>query len=83
MKRRLFLVVATMLLLTSPLMFAQPGSANLSADVAFWVDHWSRPKLALFGPEEEAFNKNVHQITFVRDGSNEATDPGVLDANIR
>jgi len=25
------------------------------------VAYWGRPRVALFGPEEEAFNKNVHE----------------------
>jgi hypothetical protein len=83
MKCRLVFIVASMFLLSSQTIFAQQGSADSSADIAFWVDHWSRPKLALFGPEEEAFNNNVHQITFAWDDSNDATDPGVLDANVR
>jgi len=83
MKCRLVFIVASMFLLSSQTIFAQQGSADSSADIAFWVDHWSRPKLALFGPEEEAFNNNVHQITFSWDDSNDATDPGVLDANVR
>jgi outer membrane protein OmpA-like peptidoglycan-associated protein len=83
MKCRLVFIVATMFVLACPAMLAQQGPANSFRDVAFWVDHWSRPKLALFGPEEEAFNQNVHQITFAWDDSNDATDPGVLDADVQ
>ena len=59
MKCRLVFAVITVLLLTSTGIFAQQSSSQSSADVAFWVASWAQPRVALFGPEQEAFNKNV------------------------
>jgi hypothetical protein len=64
MKCRLVFAAITLLVLTSTGTFAQQGAPESSADAAFWVVYWGRPSVDLFGPEEEAFNKNVHAIEF-------------------
>ena len=70
MKRRLVLAVITMLLSTSIEIFAQRGPSEsptdvafseAPSDIAFWVAYWGKPRTVLFGPEEEAFNNNVHE----------------------
>jgi hypothetical protein len=83
MKCRLVLAVITMLLLTSTGIFAQQGASESSADVGFWVVYWGRPRLVLLGPEEEAFNNNVHEIMFPWNDHDEPSNPGILDANVR
>ena len=60
MKRHIFLPLVV-LLLASTAAFAQSGSAEPKTDVAYWVDHRSRPPVIVFGPEEEAFYQNVSQ----------------------
>ena len=73
MKCRLVFVMISILFLTSIEILAQQGSSGAStpvafseapADVAFWVAYWGKPRVALFGPEQEAFNQNVHEIMF-------------------
>jgi hypothetical protein len=68
MKCRLAFVVITMLLLTGSKIFAQQGTSQASTkvafseaptDVAFWVAYWGKPRVVLFGPEEEAFGQNA------------------------
>jgi hypothetical protein len=83
MKSRVILIVAAMLLLTSTGMFAQQSAADASSNVAFWVAYWGRPRATLFGPAEEAFNQNMQPIMFKWDQSNDPTDPGALDSNVR
>jgi outer membrane protein OmpA-like peptidoglycan-associated protein len=81
MKCRLFLFVITMLLLTSTGMFAQQDESP--ADVAFWVAYWDQPRVALFGPDQEAFNQNVHEILFPWNDHDDPSNPSVLDDNVR
>ena len=73
MKCRLFLFVITMLLLTSTGMFAQQDESP--ADVAFWVAYWDQPRVALFGPDQEAFNQNVHEILFPWNDHDDPSNP--------
>jgi outer membrane protein OmpA-like peptidoglycan-associated protein len=82
MKRRLVLVGVTMLFATSIPLFAK-GTSGASADDAFWVAYWARPKLALNGPEEQAFNENVHKITFAHDRFDHALDEDTLNADVQ
>ena len=81
MKRHLFLTATAMFLLSSHCLFAQQSSGR-SAD-AFWVTYWAQPRVALFGPEEQAFNDNVHTILFARDDANDPTDPSDLDKTVQ
>ena len=83
MKYRLLFAVITMLLLTSTGIFAQQSASESSADVAFWVAHWAGPRVVLFGPEEEAFNNNVHEIMFPWNDHDEPSNPDVLESNVR
>jgi outer membrane protein OmpA-like peptidoglycan-associated protein len=76
MKCRFLLFAATMFLLTTPAIFAQSGDA-------FWVAYWSQPRVVLYGPEEQAFNDNTHVVLFARDDSNDPTDPGTFDNDVR
>jgi hypothetical protein len=58
MNCRIFLL-SIVLLLAGTAAFAQAGSLEPTIDVAYWVDHWSRPPVIVFGPEEEAFCLNI------------------------
>jgi outer membrane protein OmpA-like peptidoglycan-associated protein len=81
MKCHIVLIVLT--LFTGTGVFAQAGPLESSADVAFWVAFWERPRVVLFGPEEEAFNKNVHEVLFPWNDHEEPSNPSVLDDNVR
>jgi outer membrane protein OmpA-like peptidoglycan-associated protein len=81
MKYHAALIVVT--LLTSTEIFAQQGFSEPSADVAFWVAYWGRPRVVLFGPEEQAFNDNIHEILFPWNDHEEPSNPTVLDDNVR
>ncbi len=83
MKCRLVLIAATIFLLTTPGIFAQQAGANSSDADAFWVTYWAQPRVVLYGPEEQAFNDNTHVVLFARDDSNNPTDPGTFDNDVR
>ena len=83
MKYRLVLVAIPMLLLASIPLFAKIAPSEAFADDAFWIDYWGKPKVVLYGPEEEAFNQNVHKITFAHDGFDHALDQDTLNANVQ
>jgi outer membrane protein OmpA-like peptidoglycan-associated protein len=82
MKCRLALVAVTMLLVTSIPLFAK-GSSGASADDAFWVDFWAKPRVVLFGPDEQAFNENMHEITFAHDRFDHSLDENALNADVQ
>jgi outer membrane protein OmpA-like peptidoglycan-associated protein len=82
MKRGFVLVGATMLLASNIPLLAEAASGAF-ADEAFWVAYWARPKLAIYGPENQAFNENVHQITFAHDRFDHALDESTLDADVQ
>ena len=54
-----------------------------SADDAFWVAYWAKPKVALYGPENQAFDENVHKITFAHDRFDHALDEDTLNADVQ
>jgi outer membrane protein OmpA-like peptidoglycan-associated protein len=86
MKCRLVLIVITVLLWPSVGLFAQEGTSDASApqasaeEVAYWVAYWAKPRV-VFGPEEQAFNSNMHEVVFPNNNYDQPTDPNVLDAN--
>src|ERR1700733_12525388 len=92
MKSRLVFAVITMLFLTSMETFAQQGNSEAStdvafsevpADVAFWVAYWGKPRVIIFGPEQEAFNQNVHEILFPWNDHDDPSYPHVLNENVQ
>jgi outer membrane protein OmpA-like peptidoglycan-associated protein len=92
MKCRLVLAVITMLLSASLEIFAQRGTSEAPTDVAFseaptdvafWVAYWGKPRTVLFGPEEEAFNKNVHGILFPWNDDDGPLNPNILEDNVQ
>ena len=80
---RLIVVIATVVLFSSTGVFAQAGSASSTSDVGFWVDHWSRPPVILFGEEQETFNKNMQTILFPWNDHDEPSNPSALDSDIQ
>jgi outer membrane protein OmpA-like peptidoglycan-associated protein len=83
MKCRLVLVAVSMLLLTSIELFAQQDTSEAPADVAFWVDYWAKPRVVLFGPEEQAFNNNLHEIMFPLNVFDHPLNPNTVDDNVQ
>jgi outer membrane protein OmpA-like peptidoglycan-associated protein len=83
MKCRLILAAVTTLLLTSLPLSAKNNPSGASADDAFWVDYWGKPRVALYGPEEVAFNQNIHKITFAHDRFDHALDEDTLNADVQ
>jgi hypothetical protein len=63
--------------------FAQQGAPESPADVAFWVVYWGQPGAVLVGPEEEAFNQNVHEIMFPWNDHDEPSNPSDLADNVQ
>jgi outer membrane protein OmpA-like peptidoglycan-associated protein len=92
MKCRLVFAVTTILFLTSVQMFAQRRNleastdvafSEASPDVAFWVAYWAKPRVLIFGPEQEAFDQNVHEILFPWNDHDDPSNPNVLDDNVQ
>jgi outer membrane protein OmpA-like peptidoglycan-associated protein len=82
MQCRLSLVAVTMLLVTGVSLFAKSPS-GASPDPADWVAYWSKPRVILFGPEEQAFYENVHEITFAHNRFDHALDEKTLNADVQ
>ena len=82
MSRRVLLLSA-IVLLSSPVIFAQTEPGGPKTDVAFWVDHWSRPPVILFGAEEEAFYQNMQVILFPWNDHDEPSNQSALDSNVQ
>ena len=82
MKCRLVLVAVTMLLVTSIPLFAN-GPSGVSTDDAYWVEYWSKPPVPLYGPDQQAFNDNMHAITFAHDRFDHALDQNTLNADVQ
>jgi outer membrane protein OmpA-like peptidoglycan-associated protein len=84
MKCRLVLVVMAVLLWPSLGLFAQQGTSDAastaSAD-AYWIAYWAKPSLDLFGPEEQTFNSNMHEVLFPDNNYDQPSDPNILDAD--
>jgi outer membrane protein OmpA-like peptidoglycan-associated protein len=92
MKFQLVFAVITMLFLSNAILFAQRGDpqratevafSEAPADVAFWVDYWGKPRVVIFGPEQEAFNQNVHEVLFPWNDHDGPSNPNILDENVQ
>jgi outer membrane protein OmpA-like peptidoglycan-associated protein len=82
MKCPLPLVAVTILLVIGIPLFAK-GPSGTSADAAYWVDYWAKPRVVLFGPEEQAFNENMHEIRFAHDRFDHPLDENALNADVQ
>lgn len=79
MKCRPVLVGAMMLLVSGIPLSVKAASV----DDAFWVAHWAKPRVAPYGPDQQAFNEGVHEITFAHDRFDHALDESTLNANVQ
>jgi outer membrane protein OmpA-like peptidoglycan-associated protein len=82
MRFRLALAFVTTLFLSSIAMPQEAGT-NTPSDVAFWVAHWAQPAVILFGPEEEAFYKNMKNVMFSRNIYDDPVNPSALDDDVQ
>ena len=83
MKCRLLFAVSAMFLLTGTRTVAQQDVSTSSSDVAYWVAYWAQPRVVMYGPEEEAFNQNMHEVLFPWNEHDEPSNPSVLDDNVQ
>ena len=81
MRYRLAFTIAATLLLSSATMLAQVTSSD--AGGAFWVTYWAGPRVILFGPEEDAFYKNMKDVMFLRNDYDAPINPSALDENVQ
>jgi outer membrane protein OmpA-like peptidoglycan-associated protein len=87
MNHRLALVILTTLLFPGITIFAQQDTSNASTpdvsaeEVTYWVAYWAKPRVVLFGPEEQSFNSNMHEVLFPNNNYDQPVDPNILDAN--
>ena len=65
------------------MIFAQTEPGGGKTNVAFWVDHWARPPVILFGLDEETFYKNMQVILFPWNDHDEPSNPSALDSNVQ
>lgn len=83
MRSTLFFTLAMVLLFTCITASAQVEATSASTDAAFWVAYWARPRVILFGPEEEAFYKNMKEVMFPWNDHDEPSNPSALDDNVQ
>ena len=81
MRYRLAFTIAATLLCPSATVLAQATSSSVEA--AFWVAYWAKPRVILFGPEEDAFYKNMKDVMFLRNDYSVPINPGALDDNVQ
>ncbi|HXJ89798.1 MAG TPA: OmpA family protein [Candidatus Binatia bacterium] len=77
------ILISAIVLLASPMIFAQREPGAPHTDVAFWVNHWSQPPVIVFGPDEEAFNQNMQVVMFPYDDHDEPSNISALDNNVQ
>jgi outer membrane protein OmpA-like peptidoglycan-associated protein len=76
------LIGVTMVVLANIPLSAK-GASGAFADDAFWVTYWAKPKVAPYGPEQQAFNANVREVTFAHDRFDHALDENTLNADVQ
>ena len=78
---RHMLLISVITVLATPALFAQTEPGGPKTDAAFWVDHWSKPPVIVFGPEEETFYKNMQVVLFPYNDHDEPSNLSALDSN--
>ncbi len=85
MRHRLaFTIAATLVFffLFSATMLAQELAGSSDAG-ARWVAYWAAPPVILYGPEQDAFYKNMKSIMFLRNDYEVPTNPSALDDDVQ
>lgn len=80
---RCILLITLTILLTTAGTFAQAGSGGSLSNADFWVEHWSRPPVIVFGPQEEDFFKNVQPIHFPWNDHDEPSNTNDLENDVQ
>lgn len=80
---RHIVVISIIALFTGSRLIAQTGSQDSLTGADFWVEHWSRPPVILFGPEEEDFYQNMRVILFPWNDHDDPSNPDALESNIQ
>ena len=80
---RHILLLALLCLGSAPLTLAQSHTNLSDADVSFWVNHWLQPPVAIFGPEQEDFNRNMQIILFPYNDHDDPSNPDALESNVQ
>ncbi len=75
------IVISTIVLFASTLIFAQREPLEPRTDVPFWVDHWSRPPVNVYGPQEADFYGNMQVIQFPLNNYEDPSNSAALDSN--
>ena len=83
MRYRLAFTIAATLLFSSAPMLAQEQPGGSSAETAHWVAYWAGPRVILFGPEQDAFYKNMKDIMFLSNDYDAPANPSALDDNVQ
>ena len=78
---RNLILVSMIILFATNVIFAQREPLTPRTDVPFWVDHWSRSPVAVFGPQEEDFYRNMQVILFPWNDHEDPSNAGALDSN--
>jgi len=83
--RLAFTIAATLLFFSfcSATMPAQEQAGGSSAETARWVAYWAAPPVILYGPEQDAFYKNMKDVMFLRNDYEVPTNPSALDDNVQ
>jgi outer membrane protein OmpA-like peptidoglycan-associated protein len=58
-------------------------TASASPGDSFWIDFWSKPRPAIFGAEEDAFNQNMKEVFFASNDDDKPSNPAALEDNVR
>jgi outer membrane protein OmpA-like peptidoglycan-associated protein len=82
MKRNQILL-STILLLATDVIFAQREPLLPRTDAPFWVNHFSRSPAIVFGTEEDDFYRNMQVVLFPWNGDESPTSGSILDSNAR
>jgi outer membrane protein OmpA-like peptidoglycan-associated protein len=90
MKFRISLFAVPILLFSTVALFAEPRVARSTgdapfteapSDVTYWVTYWQKPAPVIFGSEQEAFQQNMHDVSFALNVYDQPLDPSAVDAD--
>ena len=80
---RHIVLLSVALLLASTAALAQSRSTDPYIDASYWVNHWSRSPVIVFGPEEDAFYQNMQVILFPYNDHDDPSNLSALESNVQ